>query len=80
MCYSKEELPEVLYHYCSWGTFENIIKHRTIRFSDVMKSKDTREIVYLFERYLERQGKKEGSIFPIRTSITASIRGYAMHG
>ena len=62
MCYSKEELPEVLYHYCSWGTFENIIKHRTIRFSDVMKSKDTREIVYLFERYLERQGKKEESI------------------
>lgn len=59
---SKEELPEVLYHYCSWETFENIIKHRTIRFSDVMKSNDTQEIFYLFEKYLERQGGKKKDI------------------
>ena len=57
MSYIDLKLPKVLYHYCSWKTFENIIKHKTIRFSDVMKSNDSQEIIYLFKKYLDMQEK-----------------------
>lgn len=53
MCHLK--LPTALYHYCSWEIFDNILKHKKIRFSDVMKSNDSQEIIYIFEQYLSMQ-------------------------
>ena len=53
--------PQVLYHYCSFDTFIKIIKNKSLRFSDVMKSNDSDEIILLFEHYIEylnKQNKK----------------------
>lgn len=60
MCIN-EELPDTLYHYCSWEAFEKIIANKTIRFSDVMKSNDSEEIIYLFKQCWEKL-QSEGKI------------------
>ena len=36
--------PDILYHYCSLDTFIHIIQDRTLWFSDVTKSNDSREL------------------------------------
>lgn len=49
MCNTKE--PKILYHYCSLETFAKIIATKTLRFSDITKSNDSDEIVYLWNQY-----------------------------
>lgn len=45
--------PDVLYHYCSLETFYHIIKNRTIRLSDIRKTNDSEETVWLPKIYYE---------------------------
>lgn len=47
-----------LYHYCSLDVFLKIIKNKTIRFSDIMRSNDREEILLLFNQYVESQIEK----------------------
>ena len=47
------EIMSELYHYCSLETFKAIIQNKTIRFSDVMKSNDSNEIIFLWDRYYD---------------------------
>lgn len=42
--------PKIVYHYCSLETFFNIISKATIRLSDISKSNDTEEVVYLLPK------------------------------
>ncbi|MBB3109101.1 hypothetical protein FHS18_001153 [Paenibacillus phyllosphaerae] len=41
-------MSDVLYHYCSVDTFLSIIRHKTIRMSDICKSNDSMETKWLF--------------------------------
>lgn len=43
--------PETLYHYCSLNTFYTIIKKKTIRLSDIKKSNDSEETIWLPNMY-----------------------------
>lgn len=43
----------VIYHYCSVETFKKIIENRTLKFSDIVKSNDYNEIIYLWDKYYE---------------------------
>lgn len=49
MC--ETNLPKILYHYCSFETFNNIIRNHTLRFSDVTKSNDSEEILFVINCY-----------------------------
>lgn len=42
---------ELVYHYCSFETFLKIIQTQTIRFSDIMKSNDRQEIIFLWDEF-----------------------------
>ena len=44
---------KIVYHYCSVDAFINIINNKTLRFSDIMKSNDSKEIEFLWEKYFE---------------------------
>lgn len=46
-------MQNILYHYCSINTFRSIIMNRTLRFSDITKSNDYNEIVYLWDKYYQ---------------------------
>ncbi len=37
----------IVYHYCSMETFQKIIENRTLRFSDITKSNDSQEIIWI---------------------------------
>ena len=54
---SKKE-PQILYHYCSLETFEKIIKNHTIRFSDITKSNDSDELIFICKLYWKFLNKK----------------------
>ena len=45
-----EEAPETLYHYCSLDTFYNIMKNRSIWLSDISKSNDSEEIIFMTKK------------------------------
>lgn len=40
-----------IYHYCSIESFKKIIQNKTLKFTDIIKSNDKAEIVYLWEKY-----------------------------
>lgn len=42
-----------LYHYCSFDTFRSIIENKSIKFSDITKSNDRAEIIFLWSKYIE---------------------------
>lgn len=42
-----EQMPKIVYHYCSLETFISIIKNSTIRLSHVTKSNDVEELKYI---------------------------------
>lgn len=42
-----QNIPDVLYHYCSTNTFYNIIKSRSIWLSDISKSNDSMELKWI---------------------------------
>ena len=44
----------MVYHYCSVGTFLNIIKNHTLRMSDVLKSTDDMEAKSLLDAVKKR--------------------------
>ena len=44
---NKDELPETLYHYCSLDTFYNIVKNKSIWLSDLSKTNDSQELIWL---------------------------------
>lgn len=46
-------MSDIIYHYCSWGTFKKIIAGKSLRFSDIMKSNDSKEILYLWDKYYQ---------------------------
>ena len=45
----KDEVPTILYHYCSIDTFKEIIKNKTIRLSDIFKMKDFSEVTHILK-------------------------------
>jgi len=45
----EDQIPEILYHYCSLDTFVKIIQNKTLRLSEIAKSNDSMEC-----RWLER--------------------------
>ncbi|SEW34437.1 Protein of unknown function [Ruminococcaceae bacterium KH2T8] len=55
---------ELIYHYCKFSTFEQIIKNKTIRLQDITKSNDSSEILWALrqirEFYKECDGYKPG--------------------
>ena len=53
-----KKLPSTLYHYCSLNTFINILRSKSVWLSDISKSNDKQELVWLknrFEMFLYRQ-------------------------
>lgn len=50
----SEESPEVLYHYCSLDTFYNIMKNRSIWLSDISKSNDSEELIFMTKKSREK--------------------------
>ena len=58
---SKDEVPEILYHYCSIKTFKEIIKNKTIRLTDIFKMKDSSEVTHAINLLPDlRQVEKSG--------------------
>lgn len=54
----------LIYHYCSLEAFLQIIKNNTLRFSDITKSNDGEEVIYisnLFVKYLKSKNLKSNS-------------------
>lgn len=47
-------MQDMIYHYCSVGTFLNILQHKTIRLSDLNKLNDDSEMKALLEPLTER--------------------------
>lgn len=45
----KVKVPKVLYHYCSLETFCNIIKNKSIWLSDLSRTNDSKELIWLKE-------------------------------
>lgn len=52
MCNTNNELPNVLYHYTSWNTFEKIVKNKTWRFSSINNTNDLSEDLNLYIKQL----------------------------
>ena len=46
----EEQIPEILYHYCSVDVFHEIIKNKTLRLSEIEKSNDSLECQWLEQR------------------------------
>ena len=44
---------EEIYHYCSVDTLKKIVESKALRFSDIMKSNDSKEIEFLWDKYQE---------------------------
>lgn len=42
----------IVYHYCSFDTFMAIIKHKTLRLSEITKSNDSKEVIWI-TRFIE---------------------------
>lgn len=42
-----KEIPKTIYHYCSLETFNSIITSKTLRLSDITKSNDSKELIYI---------------------------------
>ena len=43
----------IFYHYCSFDTFKAILRDKSLKFSDITKSNDHREISFLWDKYSE---------------------------
>jgi|GEM_PF-4558792 len=44
---------KTIYHYCTSETFKTILENKTLKFSDIVKSNDYKEIIYLWDKYYE---------------------------
>ena len=44
---NKDKMPETLYHYCGLDTFYNIVKNKSIWLSDLSKTNDSQELIWL---------------------------------
>lgn len=42
-----KKIPRVIYHYCSLDTFNAIITNKTLRLSDITKSNDSKELIFI---------------------------------
>lgn len=63
-----EKEPQILYHYCSLETFNNIIRNHTLRFSDVTKSNDSEEVMFTincYKNYLIKKIEKCNDTLPV---------------
>lgn len=52
--------PPILYHYCSLDTFQNIVTNKSIWLSDISKSNDSTELIWLqqqVQKYLSKTRK-----------------------
>ena len=47
----------IVYHYCSLDSFNSILKHRSLRLTNILKSNDSMEISWIC-RYYEAEFKK----------------------
>lgn len=57
MDYSQKEKDMIVYHYCSLDSFNSILKHRSLRLTNILKSNDSMEISWIC-RYYEAEFKK----------------------
>lgn len=48
-----DQIPDILYHYCSVSTFYNIMKNQSIWLSDISKSNDSQELNWATEQFKE---------------------------
>lgn len=46
---NRDDVPGILYHYCSIDTFMKIIEHKTIRLLNIFKMNDSSEIMHVLE-------------------------------
>ena len=58
------ETPKNLYHYCSLSTFYNIIKNQSIWVSDLRKSNDFLEIVWLRQLFEHKMNEEFNKFIP----------------
>ena len=65
-----------IYHYCSVDTFKKIIENRTFRFSDIMKSNDSAEIEFLWEKYFRyaKSKRKDLSKLGVDLSLLKQVK------
>ena len=52
------ETPQKLYHYCSLSTFYNIVKNQSIWVSDVQKSNDFLEVIWLKQLFTKKMNEE----------------------
>jgi len=45
----EDEVPGILYHYCSIDTFMEIINNKTIRLSNIFKTNDSSEVIHVLK-------------------------------
>ena len=55
--FTGEEKNMIVYHYCSLDSFNSILKHRSLRLTNILKSNDSMEISWIC-RYYEAEFKK----------------------
>lgn len=67
---NKDKVPETLYHYCSLDTFYNIVKNKSIWLSDLSKTNDSQELVWL-------KGIVERKLLPqVEKNIREEVSGW----
>ena len=67
---SKNEGPETLYHYCSVQTFYDIIKNKSIWLSDLSKTNDSQELIWM-------KGIVERKLLPqVEKNIREEVSGW----
>ena len=67
---NKDKVPETLYHYCSFDTFYNIVKNKSIWLSDLSKTNDSQELVWL-------KGIVERKLLPqVEKNIREEVSGW----
>jgi len=59
----EEQIPEILYHYCSVDTFLSIVQNKTLRLSEISKSNDSMECRWLEKEIFPRVFGKEIDAF-----------------
>lgn len=67
-----QEMPKVVYHYCSFESFISIIENSTIRLSNIVKSNDLEEITYILPT-LKNIVKKIASYYNSKSTVDFKI-------
>ena len=72
----------IVYHYCSAETFQRIIATKTLRFSDITKSNDTAEILWIMQFIddaIEQEYQRQEKAFRDKCSLDSVIMRKAKH-